>query len=89
MWHIEEIPDSVFVEAIISLDLSQFGKGLPGGFNGQKEKGFSFFELSSNKYITSRITNEPILVAVTESQFKKWKEKKIVARAVILTYEEN
>ncbi len=84
MWQIEDISGAVGVVATILLDASQFGKGLPEGFEGQKESGFSFFE--PNGYITSRITDKPVLTAVTESQFKKWKEKNIIAKPAVFIY---
>ncbi len=44
MWCIKEVSVD-FVEAAVLLDVSQFGQGLPKGFDGQQEKGFSFYEL--------------------------------------------
>jgi len=49
MWCIKEVSDILDVEIEIALDTSQSGPGLPWGFNGQKRKGFSFFELTEHK----------------------------------------
>lgn len=49
MWCVKEVPDLDAVEAMITLDVSQFGRGLSKGFDGQQKKGFSFFELKESQ----------------------------------------
>ena len=45
MWCVIEVSGVDFLEAAVAPDISQFGQGLPKGFNGQQAKGFSFYEL--------------------------------------------
>ena len=40
-------------------------------------------------YITSRATEEPILEAVTEAQYRSWKKKKIIARKAAFIWVED
>lgn len=95
MWCIQELADAPRIEAVVVLDTSQFGQGLPKGFDGQEKEGFSFFELNEVRggafvegYITSRITSIPVLAAVTDEQYNNWRAKKIIARAALFTYDE-
>ena len=78
--------------AKVELLEDDFGKGLPEGTAGEKRNGFSFFELRKIKdgagkvisetweFITSQINESPILSAVTNEQYEKW--KKAIIKAV-------
>ena len=78
----------------VVLNTEAYGKGLPGGKPGEVQKGFSFFELRQEKevtkasYITSRITEIPVLEAVSEEQYKSWGKKEIIARPAEFVWSE-
>ena len=83
MWQIKEIPNAEATEAEITLDVNQYGKGLPKG-DGQQKKGYCFY--CGEEYITTRITKKPTLIAVTAAQFKKWEQEEIIAKPAICTF---
>ncbi len=83
IWHIQEISGDAGVAGVV-LECSQRGKGFPKGSDSQQKDGFSFFEVRKQgdsfvgEYITSRISADPILIAVTQSQYDNWKKQGIV-----------
>lgn len=92
MWYIQEETSGNIGVADLALDCSQYGKGFPEGSNDKEEQGFSFFEvriinrLPVEEYITSRISADPNLIAVTQSQYDDWKKKGIVIVAKPCTF---
>jgi len=80
-------------KAKMILNKEHYGAVFPRGENGEIRKGTSFYALSTEKdkeeFITSRMTDKPILEAVTEEQFNLWNKKNIIARAVYFRWEED
>jgi len=68
----------------IILNKESYGKCLPKGNTGDKVKGYSFYEVvkEGENYICSRMTDKPVLEAVTEDQYKNWKKKNMIAYPV-------
>ena len=60
------------------------------GTPGEVQNGFSFYQLVLRKegapleahYVTSRIGEQPVLEAVSESQYKAWGKRKMIARPI-------
>ena len=75
----------------IILNKAAYGIESVKGSEGDRISGYSFYELNNNKehYITSRITARPILEAVTDEQYKSWKNKAIIAKKAIFIWEKN
>lgn len=64
----------------IILNENSYGKELPKGNSGDRIKGCSYYELIKGKedYICSRMGD--VLEAVTVEQYKRWKNKNIIAK---------
>lgn len=63
----------------VKLDVSKYG--VTDTYDKGTHEGFNFYRKIGNQfdYITSRIGNNPVLVAVTKNQFKAWKNETFVA----------
>jgi len=63
----------------VKLDEDSFGKGFPK--EDETMNGYSFHEIANDKeiYITSQMTDEPILIAVAEDQYNLWRKWNIIA----------
>ena len=81
------------MEAEIILNKAAYGIDFIKGKEGDRIHGYSFYEIKNNKedclYITSRITEKPILEAVTDEQYKSWKNKDIIAKKAVFIWDKN
>jgi len=72
------------VQVEVKLNKEAYGKGFPTNI-GDTASGYSFHQVKNIRgelrldYITSRISENPTLEAVTDRQFEEWKKWDIVA----------
>ncbi|QQG45248.1 MAG: hypothetical protein HYW89_04610 [Candidatus Sungiibacteriota bacterium] len=89
MWQVKPASTGKVKEALVTLDSKAYGCGLPSGHLGDEHDGYSFFvlvpkeiggkKLTAIEDITSQMTGDPVLTAVTEKQHQCWKARDIIA----------